>query len=105
MARISLQKRSIEGKIKFVILSICIMTLLLASAVFLIYEYITFRQRMVADLETKAEIIGANTTGALAFENKQDAQEVLRALRSQPRIMSAAIYDQKNQLFATYDRD
>jgi PAS domain S-box-containing protein len=101
----SLRQQSIEQKIKFVILSISTMTLLLACSGFLIYEFITFRQRMVSGLETTAQIIGTNCTAALAFDNKGDAEEVLGALRSEPRIISAAIYDRNNKLFASYDRD
>ena len=101
----SLQRRSIQQKIKFAILSICLTTLLLACSGILIYEFITFRQRMVNGLETTAQIIGSNSTGALAFDNKKDAEDVLNALRSQPRIISAAVYNQKNYLFASYVRD
>ncbi|HEV8537608.1 MAG TPA: PAS domain S-box protein [Bacteroidota bacterium] len=99
------QNRSIERKIRIVILSISLISLFLAFAGFLIYEFVTARQRMVTGLETTAQILGTNCTAALTFENKQDATDVLGALRSQPRIISAAIFDRNNNLFATYVRD
>ncbi len=98
-------RRSIEQNIKGAILSIAALTLLLVCAGFLIYEFITVRQRMVTDLQTKAQLIGDNSNAALAFESKKDAQDVLRTLRSQPRVVSAFIYDKNRNLFATYYRD
>jgi PAS domain S-box-containing protein len=98
-------RRSIERRIKGVILSIASLSLLISSAGILMYEYITFRQRMVNDLETTAQLIGDNSTAALAFESRKDAQDVLRTLRSQPRIVSAFMYDKNHSLFASYFRD
>lgn len=86
-------------------MSISAITLLLATAGFVSYEFITYRQRTVSGLEATAAIIGANCTAALAFDNRQDAEDILRSLQAQPRIVAAAVYDRSGRLFAVYRRD
>src|SRR5579859_5862189 len=76
--------------------------LLVVSPVFVAYEYFTFRQTMVTDLSTLAEIIGDRSTAALAFENKSDAEEELYALAYKKNVASAALYDKDGQLLAFY---
>ncbi len=76
--------------------------LLLTCAAFITYEIITLRKGMVEGYSTRAEIIAANSTAALAFQNDADAAEVLGALKTDPRIETACIYDQQGKVFAVY---
>jgi uncharacterized membrane protein affecting hemolysin expression len=69
---------------------------------FLIYELVTFRQSMVRGLSTLAQAIAANSTAALAFENADDATQVLSALAADPHVVAAALYDEEGVLFASY---
>jgi signal transduction histidine kinase len=69
---------------------------------FLTYELVTFRQTMVRSLSTLAAVIGANSTAALAFDNRADATEVLSALAAEPHIVGAGLYDKAGTLFAKY---
>ena len=41
--------------------------LVVACALFATYDYITFRQQMVKELVTSADLIGANSTAAISF--------------------------------------
>jgi len=79
-----------------------VMALLLASSAFMTYDVLTFRNRMVDDLETLAEIIGNNSTAALAFNDPQAAALVLGALRAKPNIVAAYLYTPDGRLFAAY---
>jgi len=79
--------------------------LLLASASFLIYEVLTVRKGMVQGYLTRAQIIAANSTAALAFQNEKDATEVLSALKTDRRVMVACIYDEEGGVFARYPTD
>ena len=47
--------------------------LLLTGASFFAYEFLTFRQASLRQLSIQGEIIAANSTAALAFENVDDA--------------------------------
>ena len=85
-----------------VILLTCGIVLLLTCAAFISYEAITIHKNMGRALETRAEIIAANISGALAFQNQADAMDVLSSLKKDPRTIAACVYDNGGQLFATY---
>ena len=76
--------------------------LLLTCASLFAYEYFTFKQRTIANLSTLGAITANNCTAALAFNNSEDATEVLAALEAEPRIKLASLYDQDGKLFAHY---
>jgi signal transduction histidine kinase/CheY-like chemotaxis protein len=78
------------------------LVLLLTCVVFLAYEFLTFRQAAVRQLSTLGEIIAANSTASLAFDNADDAQETLAALKAEPHIVAAALYDGGGRPFAHY---
>ena len=79
--------------------------LLLTCAAFAIYEYVAFRRSSLEQTGTLARVIATNSTAALAFRNRDDAEEVLSALKSEPHIVVAALYDEDGRLFARYPRD
>jgi signal transduction histidine kinase len=74
----------------------------LTCGALLIYEWVTFRQTMVQQLSTLGAIVAENSTAALAFDNPDDATQVLGALRAEPHIDAAGLYDQSGRLFAKY---
>ncbi len=76
--------------------------LLLTCSGFLTYEYFNFRQAMVRNLTTLGSAVADNSTAALAFYNTDDAREVLSALKADPHIVVAGLYDIDGRLFATY---
>lgn len=76
--------------------------LLLTCAAFATYELLTFRRTMVRQLSTLGEIVAANSTAALTFQNPDDAQEILHALQAEPHIREAVLYDAAGRPFAHY---
>ena len=79
--------------------------LVLTCAVFVTYEYLTFRKTVVGSLTVRAEIIAANSTAALAFQDEADAREILSALGKDPHMVAACVYDKGGRVFATYPAD
>jgi len=53
----------------------------------------------------RGSILATNSTASLAFANDADARELLSALRADPHIVAAALYDRNGRLFATYPGD
>jgi PAS domain S-box-containing protein len=98
----TLQSTSIRRKVMTVIMLASITVLLVTVAAFMIYDWVTFRQTMVDNLATQARIIAANSTAALAYENENDASNLLASLRIEPHITAAALYDVNGKLFASY---
>jgi len=79
--------------------------LLLACTAFIAYDMVTFRETMVRNLSTQAQIIGSNTASALLFNDPQSAENTLSALKAAHNILSAGIYTPDGRLFASYSRD
>jgi signal transduction histidine kinase/ActR/RegA family two-component response regulator len=76
--------------------------LLVTSAAFCAYEFLTFRSSSIQQLQILSRAIASNSTAALAFENAEDAAGVLSAFKSDPHIVAAALYDIRGKVFATY---
>ncbi len=92
----------IQRKLLLLILLTSMIGLLLMRGIFFAYEYFTFRQATVRQIATLSKVIATNSTAALAFQNQDDAREVLGALKAEPNLAAAALYDQQGNLFATY---
>ena len=76
--------------------------LLVTSCAFFAYEFLTFRQSSIQQLQILSRAIASNSTAALAFDNAEDAASVLAAFKSDPHIVAAALYDTRGNIFAVY---
>lgn len=93
---------SIQKKLMRVITLVSGIVALITCLTLYLYEYYSFRERTQQNISTYAEIISRNSTAALAFESKADAEEILNALKAEPHIVLAGIYDSKGNLFCAY---
>jgi len=78
--------------------------LILSCLTFATYDSIVFRNSLLRDLETLAEIVGSNSTAALSFGDQNAAGELLSTLRAKPHIRTAVIYSADGKPFARYIR-
>src|SRR5260370_18544854 len=78
--------------------------LLIACAVFVAYDLITFRLTMVHNLSIQAQIAGSNSVSALLFDDPRAAESTLTALRAAPNVVSSGIYPSHARPFAMYQR-
>lgn len=92
----------IKSKLSTVILAISGAVLLLTCSAYFVYDYVTFRHNTIQQLRTLGKIIAANSTAALAFDSKEDADEILSAVRVEPHIVAAALYDNEGNVFSSY---
>lgn len=76
--------------------------LLLTSVVLLAYELYSYKQSTRRNLSTIAEIIASNSTAVLIYDDHKLAVEILAALRAEPEITAAALYDRQGHLYAMY---
>src|SRR5438105_6437766 len=98
----SAHTRPIRRTLMTVILLTCGAVMLITSAAFFAYEYLTFRQLTLRNLEILGKAIAANSTAALAFDNPGDAREVLSGLKAQPHVVAARLYLNDGRLMASY---
>ena len=85
-----------------VILLTCGAVMLTASVAYCVYDYLAYRQQTLRNLATLNGAIAANVTASLAFENADDAREILTAFKAEPHVRAALLYNVKGSLFAAY---
>jgi hypothetical protein len=93
---------SIQRKLMFVIFIISGIILFVTCTIFSVYEFYSFRQATVEKLSTIGDIISANSTAALAFENSEDAKEILSTLKAEPHIVAACLFNKKGKKLVEY---
>ncbi len=94
----------IRRKLKWIILAICSFVLLLAVTAIALYEVFAFRRALARDTVVLADVVAANVSGTLAFDDEMAARVALSALRSEEHVLAAALYQEKTGLFARYVR-
>jgi signal transduction histidine kinase/ActR/RegA family two-component response regulator/uncharacterized membrane protein affecting hemolysin expression len=98
----SAHTRPVRRTLMTVILLTCGAMMAITSSGFFIYEYLTFRQVTLSNLEILGRAIAANSTAALAFDNPDDAREALSAFKAQPHVIAARLYLKNGELIASY---
>src|SRR5881396_1623923 len=96
------KRSTIQNRLMAALMVTSGVVLLLTCAVFITYQVVSFRWQMVRTLTLRANMLAANSTAALAFENEEDATELLSALRMDPHMVSACLYDKDGRIFARY---
>lgn len=100
----SIRNLSIRFNLALLILSASILSVLLASLGFSIYEHRSYRASAVRELTALADTLGANTAASLAFNDPGTAGKMLSALATEPHILVAGLYDNHGSVFAEYRR-
>jgi signal transduction histidine kinase/CheY-like chemotaxis protein/HPt (histidine-containing phosphotransfer) domain-containing protein len=98
-----LRNFSIRTKATVTIVFVSTAVLALALSVVLTRDYFTFREDEVDKLTTLARVISANSTAAVAFEDREAARDGLGKLATDPNIKAAFIWSNNDQ-FASYLR-
>jgi PAS domain S-box-containing protein len=93
---------SIRRKLTFVVLCTSLLGLSLACMGLEIYERSNFRNSLTSELAVLADTLGANSAASLVFSDRKSAQEMLAALRAEPHVMGACLYDNGGNVFAEY---
>jgi PAS domain S-box-containing protein len=97
-----LKDAPIQRKLQSVILLTCITVLLLIVSAYLVLEYYSFRKAESNTVSTLGKVIASNISGALAFDSQKDADEILSALKANPHIVVACLYDKEGKIFVVY---
>ena len=98
----SLRDWPIKKKLTAILLLVSSLVLLLTSAAFVTYEVLAIRRTTLKNLSTLGRVIASNSTASLAFANEADAREILSALKAEPHVVAAGLYDKNGRLFSRY---
>lgn len=96
---------SIRRKLTLVIMLISTVSLLMASAAFIISDRLHTEKTTGKSLLIMADMIAANSTAAILFRDPVAAIETLGFLESQDNILAGVIYDNNNEPFASYSKE
>jgi signal transduction histidine kinase/CheY-like chemotaxis protein len=94
----------IRRKLALLILAASVFAVILACLGFALHERQRFRTDQADELATLAHTLGANTAASLAFNDQKTAEELLAALRTEPHVLAACLYDVHDRIFAEYRR-
>jgi signal transduction histidine kinase len=92
----------IATKLRLLMTGVCLAVIALTCGAFGAFEWNWFRQETIRTSTTRAQILAVNTSAALAFDSPKDAKEILAALKIDPEIAAAVIFDTHDQVFARY---
>ncbi len=95
----------VAKKLQWASMIVGITAMLLASGSLLVDDQIQGRDRMGRDLGVLADIVSANSTAALTFNDPYAARELLATLQAKQHITAAFLYSADGKVFATYRRE
>lgn len=96
--------RNLSLKHKFVLLTLLISGtgLVLAYCGFIAHQYATFRESLLGETSTMADIVGYNSSAALTFQDGDEAARTLGGLKSEPRVTMASLYRMDGSVLTNY---
>ena len=100
----AISNMTVRRKLISIIMVACTTSLILVGAVFIIWQWFSLRHSMVRTLSTQAKVIADNCKASITFEEPQDANDVLKALRTESTIVFGGIYTIDGDIFASYYR-
>jgi len=96
---------SLKWKLMAIILATSSVTLLMACVAFAAYDHASRKSSVVGTLAILAEVTAAHSASALIFGDREAAEQALRELSTDRRIVAACIYDADGVVFAKYRLD
>ncbi|EXJ14346.1 diguanylate cyclase/phosphodiesterase with PAS/PAC sensor(s) [Imhoffiella purpurea] len=94
--------RSISSKLRRIILTTTLMSLLVAMLAVLGIETLVYRNALLRHVSVLAQAVGTTTTAALAFGDRKAAGRLMEALRAEPEVRDGWLLDGSGTPFASY---
>jgi signal transduction histidine kinase/DNA-binding response OmpR family regulator len=98
------RRQSVARKLSATALFTSGVALIAACTVFVTYEYLNLRSRLLRDVTTLADIVATNSTAALAFNDVRGATDTLAATSWNDHILSARLFTRDGALLASHTR-
>ena len=96
--------RPIREKISLLIAIASVVGLGFAVAAVTAYDIVTYRDQALAEAQTLSEIVRANVTSAITFDDTTSANQDLAALESRREVARAAVFRKDGVEFARFNR-
>jgi len=98
--------KSVSIKHKLTLFAIVPITLamLIVGLVFFAFDELTLKKAMTQEITMLSQVIGANNSAALLFNDQKSAEDNLAVLSVNPHVISGCIYNATGDVFAGYTR-
>jgi len=93
---------SMRWKVVSIVVLISALVLMVSSIVMVVSDMGTMKRNLKDHVTALARVASINSAGALAFRDPDTAHEVLRAIGSEPEILSIQLRTIEGKIFATY---
>lgn len=93
---------SVKKKLVGISMLTATVVLLLSTLGFVVYESLLLRHTTLSQVLVLADAISSNSTAAVTFKDAKSAEEILNALKAEPYIKSAIIFDRNMQTLARF---
>lgn len=84
---------------------LCATVVIGAGLLAALYDTQFYQAQKTQEVQVQAEILASSVAAALAFEDDETALQYVMALRANPEVSAAAVYDVGGHVFAQYTRD
>jgi signal transduction histidine kinase len=98
----NLQNMTIRRKLMAIIMIPSVAMMVFVIIAFITWEQINSRRFLLQDTLSQIGMIADNCKASLAFNNIEDAEQVLSTLRFKDSVTLACIYDKQGKIFAQY---
>ncbi|MCK5871785.1 MAG: response regulator [Methylococcales bacterium] len=98
----SLSNISIRAKLVFILTFTAVISLVIASSVFFYMGIKTTREAEISNLQQLSKVASVNLSLALSFADNENANKTLKTLTINNSIITAFLYDDNNEIFASY---
>jgi signal transduction histidine kinase/DNA-binding response OmpR family regulator len=95
---------SVRHKLRLIVMATVTVALVCACAAVVLYDHFASRASMRNDVEVMAQMLGANSTAALSFDDAKVGEEILSSLRVKRHIVAARILTAAGRTLASYRR-
>ncbi len=92
----------IKRKFLYLGLAVTSVAIVFLVVVLSLYEVYKVRKSLVNNLTIMSKMVAGQSTAAIVFNDRQNAQEILQTLVASPNIVYAAILKKNGELFAEY---
>jgi signal transduction histidine kinase/DNA-binding response OmpR family regulator len=100
-----LRNRSIKDKLRLMMVLLSVASLLAAGIALFANHLLHIRRQTLNSVAAMASVVSKDVSVALAFQDVAAAEDTLSALRHQPDVIRACIFDMRGEIFATYFRE
>ena len=96
---------SVREKLTRLFMAIACFVGVVVSVPMATYDIYQLRRSMAQDIGTLGDVLAGNSTAALTFNDVDATYDLLQALRAEPNVTRACIYDISGRPLANYIRD